>query len=235
MKFAGAYIASVALTATVVFSAVFAAPAVAQDSDWTKRVTLSSKGGHILGNPLAKHQITEYMSYTCNHCATFEEQSYIPLKSAYIKSGDVRFEVRNLVLNPIDMTAAMLARCGGRTKFFGNHHALLRQQANWIKKFQASTPAAMKLMSEGTTTERFKKISKATGFYGLMKKRGYSAAKVNACLADKKALNSILGMTQYASKTLKLAGTPSFTLNGEEIKKVHSWASLQRILLGLSK
>lgn len=228
MKFGSVYLAS-ALTA----AAVFTAPASGQQTDWTQRVTISAKGGHILGNPLAKHKVTEYMSYTCNHCAAFENEASTPLKSSFIAKGNVNFEVRNLILNPIDLTAAMLARCGGRTKFFGNHRALLSQQSTWVQKFQAASPEQMKTMNEGTVPERLKKIAKAADLYRVMQKRGYSAARVNVCLSSKPELDKILGMTEYATKTLRLSGTPSFTINDEAAANVHSWTSLKPKLANL--
>jgi len=212
MKLRSAYLASIVTAAAM----AFALPAAAQQTDWTK------------------HRITEYMSYICNHCANFEAQSYIPLKTNFIKKGDVSFEIRNLVLNRIDMTAAMLARCGGRTKFFGNHRAFLTQQESWMETLHAS-PEAKQAMGVGAVTERFKKIARAADFYGLMQKRGYSKAKVNACLADQSAQDSILRMHKYATQTLKLSGTPSFTHNGKIIDKVHNWARLQRKLDELSQ
>lgn len=237
MKFGSAYLASAALGAAIVIAAPAAQsqsnPSQTAQTDWTQRVTMSAKGGHVMGNPLAKHQLAEYMSYTCNHCANFETESHDPLKSNFIRKGHISFEVRNLVLNPIDLTAAMLARCGGRTKFFGNHRAFLTSQASWMQTFQSSTPEVMKSLNEGTVPERLKKIAKAADFYSLMQKRGYSAAQVNACLADQSAQDKILGMTKYATGTLKLTGTPSFTLNDQPIEKVHNWARLRPALLAL--
>lgn len=229
MKFGSAYIASAALGV----AAIIAVPAAAQETDWSQRVTMSDKGGHMVGNPLAKHQVAEYMSYTCNHCANFETESHDSLKSDFVQKGHVSFEVRNLVLNPIDLTAAMLARCGGRTKFFGNHRALLRSQASWMQTFQSSSPAVMQSLNEGTIPERLKKIAKAADFYGLMKNRGYSAKQVDACLADEPTLDTISAMTKYATGTLKLSGTPSFTLNNQPIEKVHNWTRLRAALLAL--
>jgi hypothetical protein len=40
-------------------------------------------------------------------------QGRLPLKTQYIDRGLVLFEYRNLVRDPVDMTAALLARCGG--------------------------------------------------------------------------------------------------------------------------
>ncbi|MEH6714265.1 DsbA family protein [Parasphingorhabdus flavimaris] len=219
MKLRSAYLASALAAATVI-----AAPASAQQSD---RVTLSSMGGHVMGNPLAKHKLTEYMSYTCNHCAAFEAESHQQLKTKFINKNHVSFEIRNLILNPIDLTAAMLARCGGRTRFFGNHHALLAQQSTWLKKFQSVSPEVMATMNDGTVPERLRKIARASGLDELMKGRGYTAPQIDACLSDKAEQDKILAMTKHATVTLKLTGTPSFTLGGKPLAKVHSWGALQ--------
>lgn len=219
MRLRSAYLASALATAVVMI-----APASAQQSD---RVTLSAMGGHVMGNPLAKRKLVEYMSYTCNHCAAFEAESHKDLATKYIDTNHLSFEVRNLVLNPIDLTAAMLARCGGRTKFFGNHRALLLNQSGWLKQFQSASPEVMKTLNDGTVPQRLKKIAKASGLDGLMKGRGFTAAQIDACLSDKQEQDKIMAMTEYATKTLKLTGTPSFTLDNQPVAKVHSWGALQ--------
>tara|TARA_R110000824_G_scaffold1647_8_gene8239 strand:- start:5724 stop:6416 length:693 start_codon:yes stop_codon:yes gene_type:complete len=228
MKLGSAYLASALAASTVMI-----APASAQNTDWSKRVTQSATGGHVMGNPLAKHKLTEYMSYTCSHCAAFEKDSHSPLTTGFINKGHVSFEVRNLILNPIDLTAAMLARCGGRTKFFGNHRALLLQQPAWLKKFQSTSPEVMKTLNDGTVPQRMKKISKATGLDLLMKGRGFTAAKIDACLSDQAEQDKILAMTKYGTETLKLSGTPSFTIADKPLANVHSWTALQPKLAAL--
>lgn len=234
MKFASLYLA-IAVTGATAFAVAPATAQSTQSTDWTQRVTMSDKGGHVMGNPLAKHRLTEYMSYTCNHCANFEKESQVPLKTGFIKKGHVSFEIRNLVLNSIDLTAAIVARCGGRTKFFGNHRALLASQASWMKALQTSSPEVMKGFNEGTVPQRIKNIAKAAGYYGLMKKRGFSAKQVDACLADQDAQDQILDMTKYATETLKMTGTPSFAINDKPVDHVHSWENLRTVLTALPK
>ncbi|WP_417622753.1 DsbA family protein [Parasphingorhabdus sp.] len=230
MKMGSAYLASALAAATMI-----AAPAFAQQTDWSKRVTMSPMGGHIMGNPLARHKLTEYMSYTCSHCAAFEKESHSILITNFVNKGHVSFEVRNLVLNPIDLTAAMLARCGGRTKFFGNHHALLLRQPEWLKKFQSASPEVMKTLNDGTLPERLRKIAKAAGLDTLMKGRGFTASQIDACLSDPAEQDKILAMTKYGTTSLKLTGTPSFTLAGQPLPKVHSWTALQPSLTALPR
>ena len=219
MNLRSAYLASALVAATVI-----AVPASAQQAD---RVTLSAMGGHVMGNPLARHKLTEYMSYTCSHCAAFEKDSHAALTTDFVNKSRVSFEVRNLVLNPIDLSAAMLARCGGRTKFFGNHRALLLKQSTWLAKFQATPPEVMKTMNDGTVPQRLKKIVKAAGLDILMKARGFTTAQIDACLSNQTEQDKILAMTKYATDTLKLSGTPSFTLADQPLAEVHSWTALK--------
>lgn len=230
MKLGNAYLAS-----ALVAAAVMTGPASAQQTDWSKRVTQSAMGGHVMGNALAKRKLTEYMSYTCSHCAAFEKDSHSALTTNFVNKGDVSFEVRNLILNPIDLTAAMLARCGGRTKFFGNHRALLLKQSDWLKKFQSASPEVMKTMNDGTVPQRLKKITKAAGLDTLMKGRGFTAAQIDACLSDQAEQDKILAMTKYGTETLKLTGTPSFTIGDQPLANVHSWTALQPKLAALPK
>ena len=100
------------LAGLVLFTAVAACSAPAKPS-WLLSFTVSENGSHIIGNPAAPTKIVEYMSYTCGHCADFENKDAPLLKSQYVATGKASFEIRNLVLNPVDLTAAMLARCGG--------------------------------------------------------------------------------------------------------------------------
>ena len=79
-----------------------------------------------------------------------------------------------------------------------------------------------------------KKIAKDAQFYTLMEKRGFTRSQLNACLADETAQQAIVGMTKFA-QTIKITGTPSFTLGGKLIDKVHSWPSLKPVLAGLDR
>ncbi|WP_417610814.1 thioredoxin domain-containing protein [Parasphingorhabdus sp.] len=228
MKLRSVYLASALATAAVMVS-----PASAQQTDWSKRVTQSPMGGHIMGNPLAKNRLVEYVSYTCSHCADFEVASSGPLKSGYIAKGHVSAEVRNYVRDAVDFTAAILARCGGRTKFFGNHHALMASQSGWLKTVMSTPPEVQKTWYQGDTVDRLKKIATDVGFYPIMAKRGITKTQANVCLADKDAQDKILAMTKYGAETVKITGTPSFTINDKLLDKVHSWPSLQPALATL--
>lgn len=203
-----------------------AAPA---PSKWLSTVTVTSSGSHILGNPAAPNKVVEYLSYTCGHCADFEMKEAPTLKAQYVATGKASLEVRNYVLNSIDLTAAMIARCGGKGKFFGNHRHLFATQSVWLgktKNISASTQA--KLKSEdyaGFMIGVFDEI----GLGPIMQQRGITPAQAKVCLADKAGLNNILAMTD-AGSAAGVRGTPSFMVNGVLQDHIHSFAELKAAL-----
>ena len=84
----------------------------AAPANWTTTVAVTPSGGHVLGNPAAAHKLTEYISYTCPHCAQFDREASDPLRIYYVMSGKLSVEVRHFVRDPIDLTVAMLTNCG---------------------------------------------------------------------------------------------------------------------------
>ena len=119
------------------------AAAPARSAAWSQTVTTSPIGAFVVGNPAAKVRLVEYFSYTCHICADFTKASALPLKTGYIDRGLVLFEYRNLVRDPVDMTAALLARVGGAKAFAGNHQAIFAAFPATIAKVQKATEAQL--------------------------------------------------------------------------------------------
>jgi protein-disulfide isomerase len=211
-------ICAVALAASSI-----AAPA---KSSWLTMVTVTEAGSHVLGNPAASNKVVEYLSYTCGHCAQFEANEAPQLKAQYIATGKASLEIRNMLLNPIDLTAAMLARCGGKGRFFGNQKHLFATQPVWLgktKNISAITQATLKSENYagfmlGVYTE--------IGLDKIMQQRGITPSQGKACLADKASLKAVLDMTD-AGSALGVKGTPSFLVNGKLQDHVHSFAELK--------
>jgi protein-disulfide isomerase len=215
----------IALVGMVAIGAVAAYSAPAK-TNWLLTFTVTDKGSHIIGNPAAPVKLTEYMSYTCGHCASFESNDAPVLKSQYVATGKASFEIRNYVLNPVDLTAAMLARCGGKGRFFGNHKHLLATQKTWLGKTgKISKATSAKLQTEdyiGYMTG----VYVETGLSAIMQQRGVTLAQGKACLADKAAFNTIIAMSDEGTK-LGVDGTPSFLINGELQGHIHDFQSLK--------
>lgn len=203
--------------------------------DWTARVALSPIGAHVMGNPAAPTKVVEYVSYTCSHCAHFVAEGTQPLKTGWVKGGKVSVEVRNAVRDRYDMTAALLARCGGPARFFGNHEALFANQDAWMTQLQTYDAAHRQPVAGQTPVAMFQDIAANTGLIALMTKRGYTAKQLNACLADKAALAKVTAMTDDAWNKVKISGTPGFTLNGSLLANISSWDGLRAALPGGAK
>ena len=91
------------ITALAFASASSAAPA---KKNWLLNFAVTDKGAHVVGNPAAANKVVEYLSYTCGHCADFELKQAPAFKAKYVATGKASLEIRNMVLNPIDLTAA---------------------------------------------------------------------------------------------------------------------------------
>ena len=192
----------------------------------SRTVTTSPIGAYIIGNPEARLRLVEYFSYTCHICADFAKAASLPLKTGYIDRGLVLFEYRNLVRDPVDMTAALLARVGGASAFAGNHQAIFAAFPTFITKVQKASDAQKTSWFEGTVAERARRIAADTGLAALMLGRGYSQAQLDAALDSEVAQAELTGMTNIGRGADRVTGTPSFFINGLRAE-VGTWPALK--------
>ena len=210
--------------ATGVAATPVAAP---NNGDWSTIVSQTPEGGFVMGNPNAKVKLIEFGSMTCSHCAEFEEQGGQALVDNYVKKGLVSFEFRNFVRDPYDITAALIARCGGATSFFGLTRAFFASQADWMAKIQTADPAQMQALQNQGPQAQFKALSEIAGFPAFAAMRGVPKAKADACLADPAAATQLVQMNSDAVSNFNIQGTPSFVLNGETLTDSATWALLE--------
>ncbi|MEP2736877.1 MAG: thioredoxin domain-containing protein [Erythrobacter sp.] len=196
---------------------------------WNSVVTRKD-GGHIFGNPNAAAKLKEYVSYTCPHCANFADQGDPALKLIYIPSGKVSVEVRHVIRDPIDWTAAVLAHCGEPEKFALNHAAIMSGQKDWLKIAQEATPGQQQRWGNPNRTAARKAIASDLGFEKIMERRGYSRIEIAKCLADEEAAVKLVMQSMEEAKEMNVSGTPSFALNGKLLEGTHSWPVLQQNL-----
>jgi len=216
------------LLSLLVIALPAAAPAQQQQArDWSRTVTLGANGAYILGNPAAPNKLIEYMSYTCPHCAHFARDATAPLKSGWIRRGLVSIEYRNFVRDAFDLSAALLARCGGAGKFLGNHEAIFANFDPWMEKAQAFANSPEAATPSDDRVAQLATIADKTGLFALLAPRGLTPAAQRACLADRQAMDQVLAMTRGAQEVEGFTGTPFFILNGQPLANVHDWASLQ--------
>jgi len=207
---------------------VTAAPVAAPNNgDWSTIVTKTPEGGFLMGNPNAKVKLVEFGSMTCPHCAEFEEQGAKPLIDNYVKKGLVSYEFRNYVRDPFDVTASLIARCGGEASFFGLTRGLYAEQRDWVGKIQAADPARMQALQTMSPGQQFATIADVAGLKQFAALRGLPRAKAEACLADEAAVNQLVQMNSDAQSTYNIPGTPSFLINGTLVENTAAWAQLE--------
>jgi protein-disulfide isomerase len=214
----------VAAVLTVTATAMPAAPPV--PTNWNNTILVTPSGSHLLGNPKAETRLTEFISYTCSHCADFDRQASDRMRLYMVGPGKLSIEIHNFVRDPIDMTAAMLTNCGPAAKFVMNHTAFLRSQSVWLARAEKSTQAQRNRWTTGNAASRFRAIANDFGFYAIMERRGYSRTAVDSCLADGAMAKRLAEQTKAATE-MGVSGTPSFLLNGELLAGTHTWDALR--------
>ena len=209
-------------------------PATAQQKpatqDWTRHTALGPNGAFIVGNPKAPTKLVEYLSYTCSHCADFQANSMPALKAEWVKRGLVSVEYRNFVQDPYNLTAALLARCGGAARFLGNHEALFADFQPWLERAQAFGAKQKDVTPPADEAAQFTRIADGTGLTAMLAKRGLTPAAQRKCLADKQALATVLAFTKGAVEIKEFSGTPFFLVNEKPQPEVHDLAGLRPLL-----
>lgn len=195
--------------------------------NWVASVRVQPNGAFVMGKPAAPVKLVEYLSYTCSHCAQFTGEASAPLKAGYVAKGLATIEIRNAVRDRYDFAAALLARCGGPSKFFGNSETLFAAQATWLGKADAFEAANAERMSKLAMNDSLKAIAKGVGLDVLMRARGLSVAQIDACLTDAAAQKLVVAMTNEAWSIRKINGTPSFLINGNTFEGPGSWVAVE--------
>ena len=239
MRISALFLASAALLATAcnaekgstaatsgpeVTAAAVPAP---NNGDWSTIVTKTAEGGFLMGNPNAKVKLVEFGSMTCPHCAEFEEQGGKALVDNYVKKGLVSWEFRNFVRDPFDMTATLLARCGGEANFFGMTRTLFHDQKGWIGKVQAADQAQLQALQNQPPAQQFSTIADIAGLKTFAAQRGVPRAKADQCLANQAEIDQLVQMNSDAVSGFSIPGTPAFLINGTLAEQTANWATLE--------
>jgi protein-disulfide isomerase len=185
---------------------------------WSETLAKTDAGGIVMGNPDAPIKLVEYMSITCSHCKDFGEQAFLPLRDTYVESGRVSFEIRNFVRDPLDLSAAILSRCGGEGPFFPLTEQALGYQGTMFEKAQAMGEATYSDILKSAPDSRFVRLAEQLGLISFFQQRGISEDQAKTCLADTAAAESLMTATQKAAEEHNIEGTPTFLINGQKIE-----------------
>lgn len=205
--------------------AAISATAALAATNWLTMVDTKG-GGHAIGNPAAKVKLTEFVSYTCPHCGTFAREGGSAL-DVYVATGKVQVDVRHVVRDPIDLTAAMLANCGPAAKFPRNHAALFLAQPRWLPVAERATAGQQSRWYNGSGPARRRAIAADLKFYDIMIGRGYERIALDRCLADETLAKRLADQSAADGEKWNVRGTPSFAIDGTVLTGTSTWRLLQ--------
>ena len=185
---------------------------------WSDVIAKTEQGGYRMGNPEAPIKLVEYGSLTCSHCAEFADKAQAALRDTFVASGRVSFEFRNFVRDPIDITGAMLARCGAPESFFALTDQIFANQPAIFDKWNALGQAGQTAVMNQPDAKRFIAIGESTGLTEFVSSRGIAKDQANACLADVKEAQNLAALAQKQGEEFDITGTPTFVINGAKFE-----------------
>ncbi len=168
------------------------------------------------GSADAKVVLAAFEDFQCPYCLKFTNEIEPTLIKEYVDTGKVRYEYHNFViLGPESTRAAIGAYCaGGQDKFWAYHDRLFQIEL-----------AAGQLQGEKLNAGRFTDTALASVATDL----GLDRAKFDACYSSAQAAQAVQDDGRLAA-SLKLQGTPTFTLNGKVVSTPSSIGGWRQLL-----
>lgn len=148
-----------------------------------------------LGDPDAPVTIVEYSSFTCPHCATFNQGVFRQLKENYVETGEVHYIKREVYFDAYGLWAALVARCGGPERYHGVVEMLYQDQREWAGSSDGAVVA-----------ENLRRIGRRAGM---------DNDQLDACLADRDKATALMEVYRVNAEEFGIRSTPSFVINGE--------------------
>jgi len=169
-----------------------------------------------LGDARAKVVLGTFEDFQCPYCLQFTTQIEPTLIKEYVDTGKIRYEYHNLViLGPESTKAAIASYCAAEQDKFWPYHDRL---------FQIELVAGQ-LQNEKINAGRF-----TDGVLsGIANDLGLDKTKFDACYSGPAAAQAVQDDVRLAT-SLKLQGTPTFTLNGRTISAPSSIGGWRQLL-----
>jgi protein-disulfide isomerase len=167
----------------------------AQAQTATGSVDTSGVIDMALGDPDAPVTIVEYSSFTCPHCATFNQGVYRQILENYVETGQVHYIKREVYFDAYGLWAALVARCGGPERYHGVVEMLYQDQRDWAGSSDGAVVA-----------ENLRRIGRRAGM---------DNEQLDACLADRDNATALMEVYRRNAEEFGIRSTPSFVINGE--------------------
>lgn len=176
------------------------APAVTESASTAASPVQAQELDFPLGNADAPVTVVEYSSFTCPHCATFNQGPYEQLKADFIDTGRIQYIKREVYFDRYGLWAGMVARCGGGERYHGIVEMLYEQQRDWAG---ANDPAQV-----------------AANLRRLGRQAGMNDEELNACLEDADTALALTEFYQANAEADNIRATPTFVINGQQYQNM---------------
>lgn len=163
-------------------------------------IDLSRVVDMTVGSADAPVTIIEYSSFTCPHCANFNQGVYQQIYQNYVDTGVVRIVKREVYFDAYGLWAGLMARCGGPERYLGIVEMLFQTQRDWVRP----TPTAGQSEAEAVA-EALRRIGRRAGM---------NDAEMNACLSDRGMATAMMETYRINAERDQVRATPSFVING---------------------
>ncbi|MDZ5646304.1 thioredoxin domain-containing protein [Nitrospirillum sp. BR 11828] len=176
-----------------------AAPAVPTASASTAGIDIAAATStRAMGSGNAPVVVEEYASYSCPHCAHFEETMLPRLKADFITTGQVRFIFHDTPTNRVGYLAHMATRCLPVASYNDARSLLFSTQNQWLG---AKDPEA--------------------GLKEMMGMAGLPGPAYDACVASKPLQDYVATSSQEATDA-KIEVTPTLIIRkgGKEVDRI---------------
>ncbi|MEQ1688648.1 MAG: thioredoxin domain-containing protein [Sphingopyxis sp.] len=196
---------------------------------WSQ-VASATDDGFVLGNPDAPLKLVEFGSFTCGHCAEFSVTSHEALKTEFIDTGRVSFEMRPFIRDPLDLSLAVVASCAGADRFFPLAENIFASHQSIMEGAQAAQQANQAAMENVQALPEADRLPTLAGFFGMPEffaARGVPAAETNRCLRDGAAITKRTEVTARNQAQYEISGTPTFLLNGTVMQEAGTWEQVR--------
>jgi len=154
----------------------------------------------VVGSPDAPVEIIEYSSFTCPHCANFNQGVYRQIYDNYVETGVVRIVKREVYFDAYGLWAAIVARCGGPERYFGIVEMLYQHQRDWAR----AQPVRGQSEADAVA-EALRRIGRRAGM---------NDDEMNACLSDRDMAMAMMEVYRVNASRDGITSTPSFMING---------------------
>lgn len=115
-----------------------------RQSSAPSNVDLSIEGAQFKGEQTAKVTLVEFLDYQCPFCKAYFNQTMPQLLTEYVRTGKVKYVVRDFPLeaiHPLAVKAAEAARCAGEQNKFWLMHDQLMVNSNSLERKNLSMNA----------------------------------------------------------------------------------------------